>query len=163
MKIKKLVGLFTLVFALVFSTTLQGQTLNQQQKRQPVDIEVSDQELTNFVQASQELQMMQYQMQSKIMQSVKQSSMSMERFKEINKKQQQGQPPQLNDEEKKIMTSIQEQYKKEQQALKPKMDSVLKKYSLTQKRFMQISRAMRTDKDLQNRFKEIQKQRQQPK
>jgi len=145
--------------ALLFTTTLQAQTINPQMD-QNVDVEVSDEELQNFLSASQEIQMLQLEMQQKLIEMVKNSSMSVERFQAISQKQQQGQQPQLSEEEKKAMESLQKQYMEEQQTLKPRMDSILLKYSFDQQRFMAISKAMRTDKELQKRFKELQQKKQ---
>ena len=159
MGIKKLLSLLTLSMALLFTTTLQAQTINPQMD-QNVDVEVSDEELQNFLSASQEIQMLQLEMQQKLIEMVKNSSMSVERFQAISQKQQQGQQPQLSEEEKKAMESLQKQYMEEQQTLKPRMDSILLKYSFDQQRFMAISKAMRTDKELQKRFKELQQKKQ---
>ena len=156
---KKLLSLLTLSMALLFTTTLQAQTINPQMD-QNVDVEVSDEELQNFLSASQEIQMLQLEMQQKLIEMVKNSSMSVERFQAISQKQQQGQQPQLSEEEKKAMESLQKQYMEEQQTLKPRMDSILLKYSFDQQRFMAISKAMRTDKELQKRFKELQQKKQ---
>jgi hypothetical protein len=156
MDLKKLVGFLVISAGLFFSSLAEAQTVNPQMNQMNKDIEVSDAELQKFLDVSRELQMLQYQMQNKMVQLIKDSPMTLERFKEISSKQQQQQKADLTSDERKTMNMLQQKMMKEQEAMKGQMDSILKKHEMEQRRFMTISRSVQSDKELQQRLKDLQ-------
>ena len=157
MKLKKLTGLVAIIMGILLSTGIEAQTFNPQMNNQTQqDIEVSESELQTFLDIAKEMQMLQYQMQNKMVQLIKDSPMTLERFKEISSKQQQGQQAEMTGEEKTAMSDLQKQMMKEHQAVNTKMDSILDGYAMKQSRYMAISKALQTDKELQNRLKQLQ-------
>ena len=161
MNLKKLISLFvvSIVFVgMAYSQTVPVQPKGTQEASQ--NIEVSDSELETFIKVSGDLQMIQMQFQQKMGKIIQDNGMKMQRYQQIARGKQQGQEMDLTKEEEKAYVSIQEKIRQESQGLKQEMQDVLAKYSMDQKRYMQISKALRQDKELQNRFKKIQQKHQ---
>jgi len=161
MNFKKLVSLF--VISVIFVGVAYSQTVPVQPKgaqEAPQNIEVSDSELETFIKVSGDLQMLQMNFQQKMGKIIQDNGMKMQRYQQIARGKQQGQEMELSKEEEKAYVSIQEKIKQESQGLKKEMQDVLAKYSMDQKRYMQVSKALRQDKELQNRFKKMQKKHQ---
>jgi hypothetical protein len=88
--------------------------------------------------------------------------MKMKRFQEISRAKRKGQNVEMSEKEKKAYSSIQKEIRKEQKKMRKKMNSIIEKHPMNQKRYMQINRALRKNKELQSRLKSLMsKQRQQ--
>ena len=160
MKLKNVLSLFVVSFLFINAAVSQvPQT--QQQSQQNIDIEVSDEELKTFIKVSGELQGMQMEMRQKMGQIVKDNGMEMQRFQEIARGKQQGQEVETTEEEEKAYSKIQQEMQQENKKLQKKMQKALDDHSMDRKRFMNISKALRQDKELQNRFQKVQQQQQQ--
>jgi len=160
MKLKNVLSLFVVSFLFINAAVSQvPQT--QQQGQQNIDIEVSDEELETFIKISGELQGMQMEMRQKMGQIVKDNGMKMQRFQEIARGKQQGQDVETSEEEEKAYSKIQQEMQQENKKLQKKMQKALDDHSMDRKRFMNISKALRQDKELQNRFQKVQQQQQQ--
>ena len=160
MKLKNVLSLFVVSFLFINAAVSQvPQT--QQQGQQNIDIEVSDEELETFIKVSGELQGMNMEMRQKMGQIVKDNGMEMQRFQEIARGKQQGQDVETTKEEEKAYTAIQKEMQQESKKMNTKMQEILDNYSMDRKRFMNISKALRQDKELQNRFQKVQQQQQQ--
>ena len=154
MKIKNLLGLVIVSVMMASGPGIKAQNLNQgQQQRQ--QIEVSDSELETFAKIMGEAQAVQRQSQNSMMKAIKESGMNMKRFQEISRAQRQGNEVEMSEEEKKAYSEIQKVMKQEGQKMRNKMNSIIKKYSMDRKRYIQINRALRKDKQLQSRLKSI--------
>mgnify|MGYP006292364173 FL=1 len=164
MKIKNLLGLVVVAVMMTASPGLKAQTLNQGQQ-QGQQIEVSDSELNTFAKIMRDAQSVQRQSQNSMMKAIQNSDIKMKRFQEISRARSQGNKVEMTEKEKQAFSEIQKVMKQEQQKMRKKMSSIIEKYSITQKRYMQINRALRKNKQLQNRLKSIigkQRQQQQP-
>jgi hypothetical protein len=164
MKIKNLLGLVVVAVMMTTSPGLKAQTLNQGQQ-QGQQIEVSDSELNTFAKIMREAQSVQRQSQNSMMKAIQNSDIEMKRFQEISRARRQGNKVEMTEKEKQAFSEIQKVMKQEQQKMRKKMSSIIEKYSITKKRYMQINRALRKNKQLQNRLKSIigkQRQQQQP-
>ena len=164
MKIKNLLGLVVVAVIMTASPGLKAQTLNQGQQLGQ-QIEVSDSELNTFAKIMREAQSVQRQSQNSMMKAIQNSDIKMKRFQEISRARSQGNKVEMTEKEKQAFSEIQKVMKQEQQKMRKKMSSIIEKYSITQKRYMQINRALRKNKQLQNRLKSIigkQRQQQQP-
>ena len=161
MKLKNVLSLFVVSF-LFINVAVSQVPQTQQQGQQNIDIEVSDEELKTFIKVSGELQGMQMEMRQKMGQIVKDNGMDMQRFQEIARGKQQNQDVETTEEEEKAYSKIQQEMQQENKKLEKKMQKALDDNSMERQRFMQISKALRQDKELQNRFQKIQQQQQQP-
>jgi len=159
MKLKNVLSLFVVSF-LFINAAISQVPQTQQQSQQNIDIEVSDEELKTFIKVSGELQGIQMEMRQKMGQIVKDNGMEMQRFQEIARGKQQGQKVETTKEEEKTYAAIQKEIQKEGNKVNKKMQKILDDYSMEQKRFQNIGKALRQDKELQNRFQKIQQQQQ---
>lgn len=155
MNMKKFLSLLTISLGIIFGGTAIAQDFNTGNQNQQ-QMEISDEELQNFVKASQEIQMLNSELQDKMIKLIEDSDMSLDRFQEISQKQQQGQEASLSEEEESIMSSIQEKMSEEQQAMRPKMDKILEDHGLDAQRYMAVSRALQSDEELQQRYQQMQ-------
>lgn len=160
MKLKNVLSLFVVSFLFINAAVSQVPQ-GQQQGQQKVDIEVSDEELKTFIKVSGELNTMRMEMRQKMNQIVKDNGMKMKRYQEIARGKQKGQEVETTKEEKKAYSAIQKEMQQEGKKLDKKMQKVLDDHSMERKRFQNISRALRQDKELQNRFQKIQQKQQQ--
>ncbi|MFO8236426.1 MAG: DUF4168 domain-containing protein [Bacteroidales bacterium] len=158
MNMKKFFSLLAISLGIVLGGTVNAQDFNSGANQNQQQMEISDEELQNFVEASQEIQMLNNELQDKMVELIENSDMGLDRFQEISQMQQQGQDASLSEEEESIMASIQEEMQKEQQAMRPKMDGILEDHGLDAERYMAISRAMQTDEELQQRYQEMQQE-----
>lgn len=151
---RSLAVLFTAVMVVVggFSTHAQQLDMNQQQTP---DIEVSDSELQRFADAMGEIQAIQQQSQQKMQKAIQDEGMKVPRYQEIVKAKRSGGDAEMTDKEQKAFNGAQEKISKEQQKMGQEMQKILKKHDFGEQRFMQISRAMRSDQELQQRFREL--------
>ncbi|MGM0496808.1 MAG: DUF4168 domain-containing protein [Bacteroidota bacterium] len=162
MKFKNVLSLLVVSFLFINAAVSQVPQTQQGQQQQKVDIEVSDEELKTFIEVSGELQNMQMEMRQKMGQIVKDNGMEMKRYQEIARGEQQGQDVETSEEEEKAYSAIQNEMEQENKKLEKNMEKVLDDYDMERQRFMDISKALRQDEELQNRFQELQQQQQQP-
>jgi len=131
----------------------------QQGQVQQQNIEVSDSELESFANIMQEAQNVQREAQMVIRNSIKENSnMEMQRFQEISKAQQKGGEVNMSQEEKEAYSGIQKVIKEEQQKMDKKMASILEDHEMDRQRYMEINQALRRDKELLSRLKQIMSQ-----
>lgn len=156
MNLKKTTAIFTALLMTVFTFNLTGQTVTPAQK-QGSD-KISDADLKKYAQVSEGLSEMQQNSRTEMEAIVKDNGMELKRFSEISRAKQSGNTIEMTDEEEKnyntISTKLQEYNQKNQQ----KAMQILEKHSLNQQKFMQIRQKLRSDKELQTRLKNIQKQ-----
>lgn len=156
MKLKNLISLFIVSFLFINVAVSQTVPVKEGSQGQSQDIEVSDNELETFIEISTELQQMQMQARQKMGKIIKDNGMEMKRYQEIARAKQQGQEIETTKKEDEAYAAIQEAMKKESQGMQKDMQKILQKYKMKRQRFMQISKALRTDKELQNRFQKVQ-------
>ena len=151
------IQLLTVVFLSSVSMGVQAQEFNPN-KGQQQDIEVSDSELEKFVEVSKALQQEQKSSQSVMIQAIKENELGMKRFQEITRAQRQGNEVDMTEREKKAYQAVKEVMKKEQQKMRKKMRTILKDHAMDRRRYVQISRALQNDQELQQRLKAMQDQ-----
>jgi hypothetical protein len=156
MKLKSLISLFIVSFLFVNVAVSQTVPVKEGKQGQAQNIEVSDGELETFIKVSTELQQMQMKSRQKMGKIIKDNGMEMKRYQEINRAKQQGQEIEMTEKEEKAYAAIQKEMQKEGKGMQRKMQKILQKHEMKRQRFMQISKALRTDKELQNRFKKVQ-------
>ncbi|MFP4621593.1 MAG: DUF4168 domain-containing protein [Bacteroidales bacterium] len=160
---RKIRNLFSLavIFALVISSvSLKAQVPEQGQDQQP-EIEVSDSELENFANIMQESQKVQKEAQGVVVKAIEDNpDLEMKRYQEISQAQQQGEEVDMTDEEEEAYSAVQKVVEEEQQKMDKKMTAILEDYEMTEERYMEINKALRTDKELQKRLEEFMPQQQ---
>jgi hypothetical protein len=90
------------------------------------------------------------------MKAIKNSGLSMQRYREITSAKRQGKNIQMTEKEQKAFASISQTMQREQKKIQNKLNTLLQKHSISQQRFKQINRKLQNDKELQNRFKKMQ-------
>lgn len=153
MTYKNVVLIFAALLAGLGSLNAQGQQLNMQS--QGSNVEVSDAELERYVKAIQDVQAVNREMQMKVQKLIKDEGMEVNRYQEIVKAQRSGNSD-MSEEEQKKFDNLQGKIKEEQEGMRQKYRSILQDHNFENKRFTRISQAMRSDKELQKRFREMQ-------
>lgn len=176
---------------LAFSTMLAGAQVpeensseDKEQKRTPLnmnrssqDTEVSDEELEKFVNVSQEIRKVRMKTQPKLQKAIKDEGLTMQRYQTIQQKEQGGQQQrqgskmqssnpdtaEISEAEKEKFKAAQEEVQKIQKNSRSQMMKVIEKNDLSRSRFQEIAKALRSDRELQQRMQKMQKQKQEQK
>ena len=158
MKIKNLFGLLVMAVMMTSAPVLKAQqNLNLKQGQQQ-QVKVSDSELKTFAKIMREAQGVQRQSQRVMMTAIRNSGIEMKRFQEISRAKRQGKEVNMTEKEKKAYSTIRDTMKQEQQKMQQKMSSIIEKHSMDKKRYMEINRALRGNKELQKKLKKIMSQ-----
>ena len=133
-----------------------GQQQMPGQMQQAQDIQVSDQEIEKFVEAAQEVQSINMQMQKEMGKAIQDEGMKTQRFNEIHKSQQSPQGGQANasDQEMQKYRNILEALKKQQSGIQQDMRKAIKDAGLSLQRYQQIATGARQDSSLMERLQE---------
>ncbi|HKL38104.1 MAG TPA: hypothetical protein VJ876_04360 [Bacteroidales bacterium] len=153
MKRIQVITMMTMALLMVGGMTAKAQ-VNPNSGQQQQSIEVSDSELQTFAKIMQKVQQEQKKSQGKMLEAIKNNGMEVKRYQEISRAKRQGQNVEMTDKEKKAYQSVQEVMKKEQQKMRQRMQSILKQHKMGRRRYIQISRALQQDKELQKRLQE---------
>ena len=155
---KRIKNLFSLVIlvTLMFSVSDLEAQIPQQGQGQQQDIEVSDSELKTFAKIIQAIQEYQKDAQMVIMEAVqKNPDITIKQYQKISQARQRGQKLDLSEKEKAAFNEIQQVTKEEQKRMDEKINSIFKEHEMGQKRYMQINKALQTDKELQKRLQQF--------
>lgn len=138
------------------SAFAQGQQMQQMQNAQADS--VSDKELKKFVDAAQELQTIQQNIQSEVQQMVQEEDMTFQRFQQIimsKQNPQMAKKVQVTDEEEAVIKEMQPKLQKIQQEANQKQMTVIQDNGLTPQRFQQIAQAVQSDPQMMQRFQQM--------
>lgn len=148
----------------------QGQQGQQPQgmpgQQQNVDIDVSDEELKKFVEVATSVQQVQRSAQQKMIDSVKSTGLSLDEYQKIASSQRGQQMPGGGDTSENDFTDQQKQQFEEanqkingmQTGLRDNVNQAIEDAGMDPQRFQKISRALRSDQELQQRFQQLQQQ-----
>ena len=137
---------------------LMQQMMKQRKQEAP---DVSKKEMKRFAETLQSLQTMQRSMQTKMRKAVSDSGLSVEEYKQIAQAKQQGGKPgegkkqddkSIKKADEKKFAAAQQNLRKVQKNSGKKMRSIVKDNGFELQRFDKISRALRYDKELRQRF-----------
>ncbi|HKK10152.1 MAG TPA: DUF4168 domain-containing protein [Bacteroidales bacterium] len=145
--------LFTLIGLASSAQTMQMPSQGQQK-----DIDVPKKEMKRFVEASDELQVMQQDAQKKMMEAIEANGMDVKRYSEIERASRSGQEVEMTDKEEKAYDNTSSAVQKEQMKLQQEAVEILNEHDFERQRFMEISQALRSDKELLEQYKEIKNQ-----
>jgi len=159
MKRIQVITMMTMALLMVGGMTARAQ-INPGSGQQQ-SIEVSDSELQTYAKIMQQVRQEQKTSQGKMLKAIKDNGMDVKRYQEISRAKRQGQNVEMTDKEKKAYQSVQKVMKKEQQKMRQKMQSILKQHKMGRRRYIQISRALQQDKELQKRLQGLQSNQQQ--
>ncbi|MCL6218212.1 DUF4168 domain-containing protein [Zunongwangia pacifica] len=156
-KSKKIAGLLV-VFALFAGSAAIAQNTAMQQP-QTVDVEVSDAELSKFAKAYQGLRMMNQQVNQKMMKTVQDGGLEVQRFNEIHQASQDpNKEIEATEEELAKHKAILAKIESMQGEFQKKMENTVKDQGLTLERFEKLSLALQTDQELQTRLQKMMQQ-----
>lgn len=142
----------------------QGQQGQQQKpqlkKQQSIDpSDISDEDLEQFAKAMDAARKVQSEAQADMKKIVEDEGMTFKRFQQLmmsKKSKKLKQKMNITDEEKSKMKNLQPKMQKAQQAAQKEIMKTIKESGISMERFKKISRALRQNKELMKRFKEIQ-------
>ena len=153
-EVNKLAGAL-IVFLMLGSTATFAQE-QQAPEQQQQSAEVTDAELTQFVQALQGVQQVAMEAQQKMMQLVKDEGMEFARFNEIH---QASVDPEVEveatPEEKATHEKIIGQFESMQAGLQQQLEEFISQQGLTLERYEQIAMRIQTDTQLQQRIQQM--------
>jgi hypothetical protein len=119
--------------------------------------EVSDEELKNFISASQEVQAYSQQIQQQMVSAVEDQGIQAQRFSEIQRGQQNpNSEMDVSQEEMKKFQAASQAVQKIQMEAQQEMQNKLSEVGLTQKRYQEISMMVQSDPELQQKYQSMQ-------
>ncbi len=137
----------------------------QPQQQEATDIgEVSDDEITKFIDVFQELQSLQQETQMKAAQMIKESNLGMEKYREIATAQQnpsEGSTEDFSEEEMKEFNELSEKLNGFEQEIQTKSEEKIKEAGMEPSRYESIAQASQSDSALQERLQKELSSRQQ--
>ena len=133
-----------------------GQQQMPGQLQQTQDIQVSDQEIEKFVDAAQEVQSINMQMQKEMGKTIQDEGMKTQRFNEIHRSQQSPQGGQTNASEQEMnkYRNILEDLKKQQSGIQQDMRTAIKDAGLSMQRYQEIAKTAQQDSSLMKKLQE---------
>lgn len=154
--LKKSVLILIGTFLMAGAAFGQGQ---QQQQAQSINPDsVSDKELKKFANAANEIQGLQRDAQKQLMSILDEEGMQPQRFQKIMMSQQNpqmAQNVQVTEKEEKIIQKIQPKLMKINQQMRQQQMKVIQEKEITMQRFNNLAQAIRSNKELNQRFMEI--------
>ncbi|WBL24603.1 DUF4168 domain-containing protein [Zunongwangia sp. HGR-M22] len=157
LKSKKIAGLL-FAFALMAGTAAVAQTPAMQQQ-QEVNVDVSDAELSKFAKAYQGLRMMNQQVNQKMMKTVQDGGMEVQRFNEIHQASQDpNKEVEASEEELEQHAAILSEIEGMQGEFQKKMETTIKDQGLTVERYQKLAMALQSDQELQSRLQKMMQQ-----
>ncbi|WP_037320477.1 DUF4168 domain-containing protein [Salegentibacter sp. Hel_I_6] len=154
-KSKKIAGLlfaFTLGTASVFAQTQQL----PQQQQQAVEVDVSDEELSKFAEAYQEIRMVNQKAQQEMAQKVEESGFDIQRFNEIHQASlDPNADVEVTEEEKTKHEEVVAEIEGMQGEFQEEMEEAISKNDLDVERYEKIAMALQTDTELQQRLQQL--------
>lgn len=118
--------------------------------------EISDKEIEQFASAVQEVAAINQQTQQKMVNTVEEEGLAVQRFNEIIQSQQDpNKETELKDGEKKKFENVNRRLEEMQVKAQSKMEEKIIDEGLTLKRYQEIATLVQNDPDLQQRIKEI--------
>ncbi len=121
-------------------------------------LDVSDKELKTFYELSQEVMPIQREFQKDQQQKVKESEMSMKRYRQILMAQRQKKDPGMSKKEKGQIQEIQKEQRKMLQKMRKKVRKIVEsKEGMDWKRFNTIAKGINKDPKLKKRFEKLRK------
>ncbi len=150
------VMLFSLTLAMNMQAFAQGMPPTMQQDMP--DIEVSDQEMEQFVEVTFDAQRIQMSAQEEMVEMVEGAGLSVERFNQILTGMQQGQSQSdmgVEDEEMQRFDTVIEDLEVVQQQVEDNISQVIEDKGMEVDRFQEINMALQMDPELQQKYQEI--------
>lgn len=135
-------------------------------QQEEVDIDVSDDELEQFVEAFMAASQIQQEAQMEMMEAIEDEGMSVEKYNEIVEGQQMGQQQEdmeeVSEEDMELFESLQEMLEVIQAEVEDDIIEAIEDTGMDMERFQEIEMAARTDEEIQQKLQQlIQEQQQQ--
>lgn len=135
-------------------------------QQEEVDIDVSDDELEQFVEAFMAASQIQQEAQMEMMEAIEDEGMSVEKYNEIVEGQQMGQQQEdmeeVSEEDMELFESLQETLEVIQAEVEDDIIEAIEDTGMDMERFQEIEMAARTDEEIQQKLQQlIQEQQQQ--
>ncbi len=144
---------------LLIAGSAVAQVQQQQQQQQQIDPDsITEEELEQFAQVSQESQKVQEEMRNQVDSLLDEKDMEMERFRQIMMSQrnpQSADSADITEEEQATMEEIQPQLMQMQQQAQQEMVTIIQDNGLEPQRFQQLMQAVRTNPEVMKRFQDI--------
>lgn len=148
--------LIFLMFGMAVQASAQGMPPTMQQEMP--DMEVSDDELTTFVEISIEAQEVNMEAQEDMIELVEEAGLSVERFNEILTGMQQGQSQAdmgMEDAEMERFDELMNNLEVIQEGVDEKVEEIVESYGMNMDRVQEIQMAVQMNPELQQKFQEI--------
>ena len=152
---KKLLSSIMMILAIGGTTIVAQET---QMPPQQVQVEVSDEELTEFAQVFQQMRVINQEAQQEMIAVVQDQEFELKRFNEIHMaKQDPNETVETTDVEDKKYNLVVAELQTIQPKFQKKMETVISDSDLSMERYQKLAMALRTDTELQQRLQEMMK------
>lgn len=150
------VMLISLMFGMTLQASAQGMPPAMQQEMP--DVEVSDEELTSFVEVTIDAQEIQMEAQEDMIEMVEDAGLSVDRFNEILTGMQQGQSQAdmgIEDEEMERFDTVINDLEAVQEKVEADIMEIIESKGMEVERFQEINMALQMSPELQQKYQEI--------
>lgn len=153
--VKKMKAIVLFV-ALFGGMSVFAQVPQQMQQQQQKKIDVKDSEVQEFANVYQKVMKKNDEAQQKIVGAIEKEGMSVERYQELrNAENDPNAEVKLKDDEKKQKEDIDQKIEQMVPQLQKEQTDIIKNSKLSKDRYDEISLALRSDKDLQQRIQKV--------
>ncbi len=150
------VMLISLMFGMTLQASAQGMPPAMQQEMP--DVEVSDEELTSFVEVTIDAQEIQMEAQEDMIEMVEDAGLNVDRFNEILTGMQQGQSQAdmgIEDEEMERFDNVINDLEAVQEKVEADIMEIIESKGMEVERFQEINMALQMSPELQQKYQEI--------
>ena len=150
------VMLISLMFGMTLQASAQGMPPAMQQEMP--DVEVSDEELTSFVEVTIDAQQIQMEAQEDMIEMVEDAGLNVDRFNEILTGMQQGQSQAdmgIEDEEMERFDNVINDLEAVQEKVEADIMEIIESKGMEVERFQEINMALQMSPELQQKYQEI--------
>jgi len=124
-------------------------------QQQATTIEVSDDQLEEFAEATVELQDVQTAYQAKMTNAITENGLETQEFQQMAQAQQTGQKMDVSAEKQESFTAAMTSVMELQQKMQAEQVEIIQDFEMTKEEYGQIAQTLRSDKDLAEKFRKM--------
>lgn len=124
-------------------------------QQQATTIEVSDDQLEEFAEATVELQEVQTAYQAKMTNAITENGLETQEFQQMAQAQQTGQEMDVSAEKQESFTAAMTSVMELQQKMQAEQVEIIQDFEMTKEEYGQIAQTLRSDKDLAEKFRKM--------
>lgn len=152
---KNLIASLTIMASAVIALPTTAFAQQPMPQQQATTIDVSEDQLEEFVEATVELQEIQSAYQAKMTNAITTNGLETEEFQQMAQAKQTGQEVEASEEKQESFTAAMTSVMELQQKMQSEQEEVISDYDMSKEEYGQIAQTLRSDKDLAEKFRKM--------